>query len=115
MSNYFIKAIILEGCPYSMKAEELLKTNNIPSDFIHINHNDKKNHKSHKISTFPQLYLKKYNNNGNLLIGGYNELNEFINNFKGTKYDEMKINNFIKKNNDWSKKTTLRLIELINK
>ena len=114
MSNYFIKAIILEQCPYSLKAEKLLKNNNITTDFVYVNHNDKHGHKSHKINTFPQLYLKKYNNNGNLLLGGYDDLNEFINNFKGTKYDEIKINNFIKKNKDWSKKATLRLIELIN-
>lgn len=112
MSKYYIKAIILNGCPYSKNAEALLKSNSIPSDINYINHNEKNTFKSDLISTFPQLYLKKYNKNGNLLLGGFNDLDNFIKIFKG-KYNEIDINNFIFKSK-WSRKATLRLIELIN-
>lgn len=112
MSKYYIKAIILNGCPYSKNAEVLLKSNSIPSDINYINHSEKNTFKSDLISTFPQLYLKKYNKNGNLLLGGFNDLDNFIKTFRG-KYNEVDINNFISKSK-WSKKATLRLIELIN-
>lgn len=113
MSNYYIKAIILKGCPYSHKAEEMLKNNNIKSDFNYINYSDKNKYKSNLITTFPQIYLKKNNKNGNLLLGGYSDLNNFIETFKNKNYNEEAINNFMH-NSKWSKKATLRLIELIN-
>jgi glutaredoxin len=114
MSNYYIKAISLKGCPYSKKAELLLKEYNIDSDIIHIDYNEKNNFITDLIKTFPQIYLKKYNSNGNLLLGGYNDLNSFINKFnKNTIFSENDINNFIYEKK-WSKKATLRLIELIN-
>lgn len=114
MSNYYIKAILLKGCPYSKNAELLLKKHNVLSDISYINHDEKHKFKTDLINTFPQIYLKKYNSKGNLLLGGFNELNNYINTFKlPNKYNESDINNFIYKSK-WSKKATLRLIELIN-
>ena len=113
MSNYYIKAIILQGCSYSNKAEKMLKDNNIKSDFNYINYIDKNKYKLNLINTFPQIYLNRNNKNGNLLLGGYTDLNNFIETFKNKKYNKEDINNFMY-NSKWSKKATLRLIELIN-
>jgi glutaredoxin len=113
MDNYFIKAILLEGCSYSNAAYKLIKEHNIKSDIGWINQQNKENHKNEQIETFPQIYLKKYNNNGNLLLGGYNDFQEFISTFFKQKLSDEKINNWIVKTK-WSKKAILRLIQLIN-
>ena len=113
MNNYYIKAFLLENCPYGALAEELLKKNNIPYKKIMINKKNSELYKSKLINTFPQLYLKKKNTSGNLLLGGYTELKTFINDFKTKTIDTVKINDFMK-NTKWSKKATLRLIQLIN-
>jgi len=113
MNSYYINAIILNNCPYSLNAQRLLKNNNINHKIINVDNNNKNNYKTDKINTFPQIYLKHKNREGSILLGGYTELNNFINEFKNTKYNIDKINYFINKNN-WNKKATLRLIELIN-
>ena len=113
MNSYYINAIILNGCSYSLNPQQLLESNNINHKIINVDHSNKNNFKTDKISSFPQIYLKHKNKNGSILLGGYTELNNFINDFKNSKYDINKINNFINKNN-WNKKATLRLIELIN-
>ena len=59
MDNYSLRAILLEGCPYSNSANELLKNYNIPVDITWVNQNNKNNFKTDMISTFPQIYLKK--------------------------------------------------------
>ena len=114
MNNYYIKVISLEGCPYSINLEKLIEENKIINKkIIKINHNNKNLYKSDLINTFPQVYLKKYNSKGNLLLGGYEDFNNFIKNFKNNNLDLTKINNFMKIKK-WSKKATLRLIQLIN-
>ena len=113
MSEYYIKAIILKSCPYSINAEQLLKTHKIKSDFNYIDHDEKNKYKTPFIDTFPQIYLNKNGNKGNLLLGGYTDLSNFLNNFKNKKLENENIDEFMKKYN-WSKKATLRLIELIN-
>ena len=46
MNNYYLKAILLEGCPYSIAAKDLLKTNNISVEIINVNNsNNDKNKK----------------------------------------------------------------------
>jgi glutaredoxin len=115
MSKYYLHAVVLEGCPYSNNAVKLLNNyNNIKKNITTIQYNEKEKFKTNEINTFPQIYLKKNNSNGNLLLGGYSELKDFVDNFQNKKYDENSLNNFINKNNKWSKKATLRLIELIN-
>jgi len=111
--NYYIKAILLEGCGYSSRAKELLERNNIKCEIINISSTEKDKYKTDKIDTFPQIYLCKYNTVGNLLLGGCSDLEDFISNFKGNTYDDDKINKFIN-NYGWIKKVTLRLIQLIN-
>lgn len=70
-------------------------------------------YKSEYIATFPQIYLNKYNTKGNLLLGGYDDLNNFIITFRGNKLNDRDIDIFMNKYN-WSKKATLRMIQLIN-
>jgi glutaredoxin len=112
MNNYYLKVILLEGCPYSIAAKDLLADNNIPVEIINVNSTNKNQFKTNTIATFPQIYLSKTGNNGTQLLGGYDDLSEFIRNFKG-KYNENLIGDFMKKHS-WSKKATLRMIQLIN-
>lgn len=114
MDKYFIKSILLEGCSYSNAANQLLKTHQLPVDITWVNQSNKENYKTEQISTFPQIYLKKINSNGNLLLGGYQELENTIKTFYRQKISEQNISNWMEKTN-WSKKSTLRLIQLINK
>ena len=113
MSGYFVKAILLDGCPYSQSAHQLLKIHNIPSKIITVNQDNKAIYKTENINTFPQIYLNKYNSKGSLLLGGNDELSDFITNFKGHKYSEENVEKYMRKHN-WSKKAILRLIQLIN-
>jgi len=110
--EYYIKAILLEGCGYSIRAKEILELNKINSDIINISSSEKDKYKTNQINTFPQIYLCKHKK-GSLLLGGCSDLEKFISNFKENTYDDGKINEFIS-NYDWSKKATLRLIQLIN-
>ena len=112
MSDYYLKAVLLEGCPYSIAAKDLLAVNKIPVKITNVNQTNKNQFKTNIISTFPQIYLCKYNNNGTQLLGGYDDLNDFISKFKG-KYNENLIHEFMGKYS-WSKKATLRMIQLIN-
>jgi hypothetical protein len=115
MPEYYINAVILDGCGYSKAANDLLdKYSNIKKKYVFVNYNEKDKYKTDLIQTFPQIYLKKENSNNNLLLGGYSELQNFINTFYG-KYNDKQIDEFMKINQRWSKKGTLRLIELINK
>ena len=116
MDTYYLHSIILEGCPYSTAAYELLKSfPKIKSKITFVNSNNKENYKTDKINTFPQIYLKRHNKNGSLLIGGYTELKNLLDLFHKQKYSEDNVKKFINDNKDWSKKSILRFIELINK
>jgi glutaredoxin len=110
---YSIKFISLENCPYSIKAKQLLDNMNINYNYININSNDMDKYITDEIETFPQIYLIKKKSKGNLLLGGYDDLNYSISLFKGQKLDNNNINIFMNKYK-WSRKSVLRLIELIN-
>jgi len=115
MSNYYFHAIVLENCPYSNAALELFKEfKNNKVIITTVNQRNKENYKTEEISTFPQIYFKKNNSKGSLLLGGYSELKNIVDSFKNKEYSIDKINNFISNNKKWSKKAVLRLIELIN-
>jgi len=115
MNNYYLHSVILENCPYSNAANQLLKNHpNIKTKITLVNDSNKENYKTKQIDTFPQIYLKKNNDKGSLLIGGYTELKELFYLFYKTKYSNDEITNFIKKNNKWSRKALLRFLELIN-
>jgi glutaredoxin len=113
MTGYFIKAIMLENCPYSINADKIIKQYNLPHKILWIDNNSKNKYVNNMIQTFPQIYLKKNNSNQHLLLGGHDDLLAFISTFKSQKINDIEINNFMKKYN-WSKKATLRLIQLIN-
>jgi len=113
MNKYFIKAILLEKCVYSMEAKNLLDKYNISHQIIMVNEKDKELYKTNRIYTYPQIYLNKYDRKGNLLLGGYSDLKLFIENFYEKEYNDITINNFKNKYN-WSKKAILRLVQLIN-
>jgi glutaredoxin len=112
-NNYYITAILLDSCHYSTLANKLLNKYNIPHKIINVDNKTKNIYKSNIIHTYPQLYLNKLNSKGNLLLGGYNDLLNFITNFSKQPIDKTKINLFMKKNK-WSLKSTIRLIQLIN-
>lgn len=112
-SEYHIKIISLENCPYSQSAKELVKNYNINSKIIDITRDEKDKFKTNSIQTFPQIYLKKYNKVDDLLLGGYSDLSNFVNEFYKKPYSDDKVNDFMNKYK-WSKKAVLRLIQLIN-
>jgi hypothetical protein len=113
MNEYYIKVILLEGCPYSIAANNLIYTHGISGQIINVTSTNKDQFKTDIITTFPQIYLCKSNSNGTQLLGGYTDFSEFVTTFKGNRYNEEHINIFMKKYS-WSKKATLRLIQLIN-
>jgi glutaredoxin-related protein len=115
MNNYYLHSIILQNCPYSNAAYESLKNYpKIKTKFTFVNDLNKENYKTDQIKTFPQIYLKRENKNGSLLIGGYTELKQLLDLFYKTKYSKNNITEFINNNNKWSRKSLLRFIELIN-
>lgn len=108
--KYKLKVIVLEHCPYSIAAVELLENYNIPFEKILVKQNNKEKFKTEKISTFPQIYI--INNNEELLLGGYSDIEEIINIINNSKKLE-KIKD--KLNNKYSKfdnKKILRIIEI---
>jgi len=111
--EYYIKAILLENCRYSIAAKKLLESHNIRTEIINVNATNKDEYKNDQIQTFPHIYLCKNNTLGNLLLGGYDDLSYFISNFKKKTLNDDNINEFNIKYK-WSKKATLRLIQLIN-
>ncbi len=113
MSNYYIKAVILDSCPYSIAAKKLIENNNINNEMIIIDSSNKENYKTELISTFPQIYLERKHRKGSLLLGGYSDLKSFFDKFKSQKLNDNNVKEFCNKYN-WSKKATLRFIELIN-
>ena len=112
MNNYYLKTIILNGCSYSTAAHQLINIHKIPAEFIHIDWTDKDKYVTRSIDTFPQIYLARKNSKGTQLLGGHSDLKEFIDTFKNQPIND-NINNFMKKYK-WSKKGTLRLIQLIH-
>jgi glutaredoxin len=114
MNNYIIKAILLEGCPYSNSANSLLDIHSLSVEKTWVNQSNKEHYKTNEINTFPQLYLKKFNNKGSILLGGYQELSDFVSTFLKQKYSDDNVNHWMNKLN-WSKKAVLRMIQLVNK
>lgn len=110
--GYFLQINSLIGCPYSIQVEELIKNTNIPHNITKISFEDKNKFKNENIQTFPQIYLKKDNSQGQLLLGGNSDFMEIYNNRKKNLNIQMDILN--NKYPDFGKKTKLRIIELLN-
>jgi hypothetical protein len=113
MSNYYFYAIILNGCPYSEKAYKLLKNKNKNYQSKRIDYSIMDKYKTNEIQTFPQIYLKRKDKNGSLLIGGYTDLENIYDTFYKKECNKNVIDNYIKEKN-LSRKILLRIIELIN-
>jgi glutaredoxin len=78
-----INIYILEGCPYCMKALELLKIYKLKhTKFIVPNEEKIKNEykKKHKMNTFPQIFIEN-----KIRIGGFSDLENIINLCKNIK------------------------------
>ena len=72
-----LKIISLNGCGYSMAAEEFIKSINndkMKVNIKRISQLEKNDYKNKDINTFPQIYFS--NNNKDILIGGYEKLKE---------------------------------------
>jgi glutaredoxin len=108
---YYLYIITLESCPYSIAALELLDSLNIKYKQLKVTDLNKKKYKTEEINTFPQIYLVK--NNKKLLLGGYSDLNKFIDIFKNKKYNKQNILNFENEYKLWNRKSILRLLEII--
>jgi len=116
MSNYYINAILLIGCPYSDRAQVLLGDNHFKKEITRISFQDKDKFKMENYNTYPQIFLKKENKMESLFIGGCDELESCIEIIKNP--NNRDINGDIKiilnkYNIKWSKKARLRLIQLI--
>jgi len=114
---YYLKVILLDGCPYCKKTKNILDKYKFKKNIITVYNQDKEKWKSRKINTFPQIYLMRANKKNHLLLGGYNDLN-FIEN-QISKLNDKNLNdikeNITSKYNHISNKSTLRLIELFIK
>ena len=110
---YYFDIILLEGCSSSSDAYNLLVNNQINHKKVIVNNNNKHLYKSKDIDTYPQIYLKKYNHNGNVLIGGYDNLSNLFKLFHGKELNDKHISNVMNEYNI-SKKASLRIFELIN-
>lgn len=113
---YYLQLISLKDCPYSEAANSLVNDNKINSKITIVNRNEKDKFKTQEIDTFPQVYLKKENSNGSLLLGGYTELKSYydlVQSGKNKKDSLSQIKGQIKKNINISDKSILRLMELL--
>jgi glutaredoxin len=115
MTNYYIYAVLLKGCPYSNNALELLKNYKIKYIVKIVTSKNKEKFKMENYNTFPQIFLKKEGSIDSLFLGGYSDLNYFINTFKNNlKNLDYNITIFQNKYLWWSRKAVLRFIQLIN-
>ena len=88
---YYLFVVILENCPYSMYAINLLDTLKIKYKYLIVKINEKEKYKTEEINTFPQIYLKKEITNDSHLLGGFNDLEYFIKTFINQKYNKKNI------------------------
>ena len=116
MSDYYIYAILLQGCSYSRNADEILKKNNIKHIIEKVPYDNKEKFKMENFRTYPQIFLRKETSKESLFFGGYSDLENVIMLIKKNKSDydlEIFIKNFQSKYIGWSRKAILRLIQLI--
>ena len=113
---YYLQLISLKDCPYSEAANSLVTNNKINSKITIVNRNEKDKFKTKEIDTFPQVYLKKEDSNGSILLGGYTELKSYYDLVQSGKNNNdalANIKNSIKTNQNMSDKSILRLIQLL--
>ena len=107
---YKIKIIRLEGCPFSMAAEKIFNEKKIQFKLLKVNQQNKDEYKIN-LKTFPQIYL--LNSKKELLLGGFNNIQEINQNIYKVNVDSCMeyLNN---KFSNFSRKDKLRLIEIFN-
>ena len=110
--GYYLQINSLIGCPYSLEVETLLQQENLNDKIIKIDPSEKYMYKNKYISTFPQVYLKKDNSQGQILLGGNSHFKEILN--LRNKNLDIQLKYLTKNYPNISKKTKLRIIELFN-
>ena len=109
---YYLQMYLLRNCPYCIELQNLLKNVNKKNyKIIFVDDDKKEKYKTKFITTFPQIYLKKNNSNGSLLIGGYDDFNFIYNTIKLRNFDLI-YNNIHNKYENFSKRSILRIINL---
>ena len=112
--QYYLSINSLEGCPFSIGVESLLQQHDkIPNEINKISQLEKHRFKNDDISTFPQVYLKKYNSKGSILLGGNSDFKELLEISKIPNLD-IQLEKLTKKYPRISKKVKLRIIEIFN-
>jgi len=107
---YYIEIYVIDNCGFSENALKSLKK--INHEVIKVDYNKKYIYKNNDINTFPQIFLKKNNSKGSLLLGGNDDLQYIVNTIENNNDPYKNLKN---KYNSWSKKAILRLIELFIK
>lgn len=108
-----IKVISLNQCPYSMAAEDLIKSINITENskidvnIVNVSQEEKTKYQNDEINTFPQIYYNK------ILLGGYDDFNEIYLGIKGTKSLDDMIEILEEKTKLIERKDKLRLIKFL--
>ena len=110
---YYLQVNSLIGCPYSIDLENIIKTKKIHAEINKISSDEKHLYKNELISTFPQVYLKKFNSQGSILLGGNSDIKEILNNNNKTFEEQLQFLN--KKYPKISKKAKLRILQLFLK
>jgi glutaredoxin len=110
---YYLQVNSLIGCPYSIELENIIQTKRIHAEINKVSSDEKHLYKNDEISTFPQVYLKKYNSQGSILLGGNSDIKEILGNNNKTFDEQFKF--ITKKYPKMSKKAKLRVIELFLK
>ncbi len=112
---YSLKIIILKDCFYSDKLIKIINKkhlNNIVTEYITVTFDNINKYKTDEIHTYPQVYMVRENKEGQLLVGGYDIMNQIINIINTYNYDTIntKLSTILP---TWSDKAKLRLIQLI--
>jgi glutaredoxin len=86
----FVKIYSLDGCPFSVKAENLLKEHNIKYEVLRVSHDLKEKYKiENKMKTFPQIFIIE--KTSKTKIGGADTLLDFINISHILKYNDISM------------------------
>lgn len=75
----YLEIYSLEGCPYSVKAEKLVKDLRLPYKVIKVTDSNKQSYKDkNQMATFPQIFIVYPQLGLRKLIGGYTELTNVL-------------------------------------
>jgi glutaredoxin len=87
----FIEIYSLNGCIFSIKAENLLKEHGLKYKVIKVSQSEKEKYKlKNKMKTFPQIFIIE--NTSKINVGGSDILLDLINISHILKYNEINLN-----------------------